>query len=95
MAMKVVRQARLELSGGSTPDQLRPCMAHPMMIWAHDTITVLAKGEDQPMQGVLVDQRTYFHRLLRTRKSSTAPLGTRGPYDPRPRQQVNAHVGCT
>ena len=24
MAMKVVRQARLELSGGSTPDQLRP-----------------------------------------------------------------------
>ena len=22
--MKVVRQARLELSGGSTPDQLRP-----------------------------------------------------------------------
>ena len=27
MAMKVVRQARLELSGGSTPDQLRP-LAH-------------------------------------------------------------------
>ena len=24
MAMKVVRQARLELSGGSTPDLLRP-----------------------------------------------------------------------
>ena len=24
LAMKVVRQARLELSGGSTPDQLRP-----------------------------------------------------------------------
>ena len=24
MAMKVVRQARLELSGGSTPDQLSP-----------------------------------------------------------------------
>ena len=24
MAMKVARQARLELSGGSTPDQLRP-----------------------------------------------------------------------
>ena len=28
MAMKVVRQARLELSGGSTPDQLRP-LVHP------------------------------------------------------------------
>ena len=27
MAMKVVRQARLELSGGSTPDQLRPPLA--------------------------------------------------------------------
>ena len=26
MAMKVVRQARLELSGGSTPDQLRPLL---------------------------------------------------------------------
>ena len=29
MAMKVVRQARLELSGGSTPDQLRP---HPTIV---------------------------------------------------------------
>ena len=29
MAMKVVRQARLELSGGSTPDQLRP--PHPWL----------------------------------------------------------------
>ena len=27
--MKVVRQARLELSGGSTPDQLRPCAKTP------------------------------------------------------------------
>ena len=31
MAMKVVRQARLELSGGSTPDQLRPLVVpHPL-----------------------------------------------------------------
>ena len=29
MAMKVVRQARLELSGGSTPDQLRPQPSPP------------------------------------------------------------------
>ena len=29
MAMKVVRQARLELSGGSTPDLLRPIESPP------------------------------------------------------------------
>ena len=29
MAMKVVRQARLELSGGSTPDLLRPTADPP------------------------------------------------------------------
>ena len=28
MAMKVMRQARLELSGGSTPDLLRPPNIH-------------------------------------------------------------------
>ena len=35
-------------------------MAHPMMMWVDDTISVLAKGEDRPIHGVLVDQRTYF-----------------------------------
>ena len=29
--MKVVRQARLELSGGSTPDQLRPGSSIPLV----------------------------------------------------------------
>ena len=38
LAMKVVRQARLELSGGSTPDLLRPrdtCESrqHSQLIW--------------------------------------------------------------
>ena len=32
MAMKVVRQARLELSGGSTPDQLRPKAAKLLFV---------------------------------------------------------------
>ena len=31
-----------------------PPMARPMMIWVDDTITILAKGEDQPIQPNLV-----------------------------------------
>ena len=42
MAMKVVRQARLELSGGSTPDQLRPpplqCMPECMFCISHEPL---------------------------------------------------------
>ena len=37
-----------------------PRMAHPLVMWVDDTITILARGEDRPIQGVLVDQRTYF-----------------------------------
>ena len=37
MAMKVVRQARLELSGGSTPDLLRPRDAFVPPEFEHDT----------------------------------------------------------
>ena len=36
------------------------CMTHPMMIWVDATITILTRGEDRPIQGVLVDHRTYF-----------------------------------
>ena len=39
LAMKVVRQARLELSGGSTPDQLRPHIQlgkNDLVIIVHD-----------------------------------------------------------
>ena len=32
-----------------------PPMLHPMMMWVDDTITILAKREDQPTQGALVD----------------------------------------
>ena len=32
-----------------------PLMHHPMMMWVDDTITILAKGEDWPIQGALVD----------------------------------------
>ena len=35
-------------------------MAQRMIMWVNDTITVLAGGEDRPIQGVLVDQHTYF-----------------------------------
>ena len=41
-----------------------PLTAHPMMMWVDDTITVLARGEGRPIQGVLVDHCTYFHRVL-------------------------------
>ena len=35
-------------------------MYHPMIVWVHDTITILATTGDRPIQGFLVDQRTYF-----------------------------------
>ena len=67
-----------------------PPMAHPMMMWVDGIITVLARGEDRPTQGVLVDQRTYFQGVLQVsvpaRKSSTGPLGTPHPCNSPPRQ---------
>ena len=49
MAMKVVRQARLELSGGSTPDQLRPPrpMGDRHLVTAHPGV-----GGPSPLGGV-------------------------------------------
>ena len=38
---------------------------HPMMMWVDDTITILARGEDLPTEGVLVDRRTYVQGVLR------------------------------
>ena len=41
MAMKVVRQARLELSGGSTPDLLRPPPSRPRAMPQVDCVDML------------------------------------------------------
>ena len=50
-----------------------------MIMWVDNTITILARGEDRPIQGVMKDQRTYFYHVLRvsrqTRKSTTARHG--------------------
>ena len=47
MAMKVVRQARLELSGGSTPDQLRPFVHQQCKQFPHENQSIEAgvRGE--------------------------------------------------
>ena len=39
-------------------------MTHPMTMWVDDIITILARGEDRPTQGVPVDQHTYFQGVL-------------------------------
>ena len=49
--MKVVRQARLELSGGSTPDLLRPpliCSFHSFMDCAGQIISAIARDHYFP-----------------------------------------------
>ena len=55
--MKVVRQARLELSGGSTPDQLRP-----------STVGVMIPGRPRQYRRSRPERRAWPH-LLPTRQA--------------------------
>ena len=37
----------------------------PGLMWVDDTIVLLERGDTRPIQGVLLDQRTYYHGILR------------------------------
>ena len=63
MAMKVVRQARLELSGGSTPDQLRPpdlYLSEMAFSWRLQKVTHTPPSET-----------IFFRTMARTEKTPT------------------------
>ena len=37
----------------------------PGLMWVDDTIIILERGDTRPIQGVLLDQRTYYQGILR------------------------------
>ena len=37
----------------------------PGLMWVDDTIVILERGDSRPIQGVLLDQRTYYQGILR------------------------------
>ena len=57
MAMKVVMQARLELSGGSTPDLLRP-------MGAPSTTALSGSAVTKPLKTFWFTQPTVPHTFL-------------------------------
>ena len=37
----------------------------PGLMWVDDTIVLLERGDTRPIQGILLDQRTYYQGILR------------------------------
>ena len=37
----------------------------PGLMWVDDTIVILERGDSRPIQGVLLEQRTYYQGILR------------------------------
>ena len=70
----------------------------PGLMWMDDTIVLLERGDARPIQGALLDQRTYYHGIMRvdvpdhkTQHGSTShPQPLRSPTP----TAVARHVGC-
>ena len=71
----------------------------PGLMWVDDTVVILERGDSRPIQGVLLDQRTYYQGILRVdvpdRKiqhgSTSDPQPLRSPTP----EAVARHLGRT